>query len=125
MDVVRTAMAGFVPDPAIATAALAHEMLSIFAAPGLVNALVSAARDDIGEHAEDIAVRTLLIWGAADRVVPLSVAQGLAARLPQAQLVSFPRVGHCPMLERANDFNTRVADWVGEQPLTPFGSPSL
>ncbi|HEY3019385.1 MAG TPA: alpha/beta hydrolase, partial [Solirubrobacteraceae bacterium] len=114
----RAAMAGFVRDPAVATAALAHEMLSIFAGPGLVDAVMSAARDDVGEYAERIAAPTLLIWGDRDPVVPLSAAQRLAARLPRARLTTVPGVGHCPMLEQPDRFNDLVADWVDERPGT-------
>jgi len=108
----RAAMAGFVRDPAIATAALAHEMMSIFASPGLINALMSSARDDVGEHAERVTAPTLLLWGDEDPVVPISVAHKLAARLPQARLTTFPGVGHCPMLEQPARFNELVADWI-------------
>jgi len=112
----RAAMSGMVPDPAIATAALTHELVSIFASTGLVNALKSGSRDDIGDYAERITTPTLLIWGDRDQVVPLAVAQRLAARLPQARLVTFAGVGHCPMLEQADRFNDLVADWVDELP---------
>jgi len=110
----RAAMAGYVRDPAIATAALAHEMMSIFAGPGLVRALMSASRDDVGEYAGQIAAPTLLIWGDRDRVIPLAVAQKLAAKLPRARLTTLPGVGHCPMLEHPERFNTLVAEWVDE-----------
>jgi pimeloyl-ACP methyl ester carboxylesterase len=108
----RVAMAGFVRDPEIADAALANEMLSTFAAPGLVDAVTSAASDDVGDHAERVAAPTLLVWGEADRLIPLSVAEELASRLSQARLEVMPGVGHCPMLERPERFNALIADWV-------------
>jgi len=110
----RAMMAGFVRDPAIATAALAHEMMSVFASPGLVKALMSAARDDVAQHAERVTAPTLLLWGEKDPVVPVASARKLAATLPNARLTTFPGVGHCPMLEQAARFNELVADWVDE-----------
>jgi pimeloyl-ACP methyl ester carboxylesterase len=71
----RAALAGFVRDPEIAHAAFANELLDVFAAPGLVDAVKSGASDDVGEHAERIAAPTLLVWGGSDPIIPPSVAE--------------------------------------------------
>jgi pimeloyl-ACP methyl ester carboxylesterase len=110
----RLAMAGFARDPAVADAALAHEFLSIFAAPGLADAVIAAARDDVGQQAGRILAPSLLIWGQADPIIPLAVAEDLVSRLPNARLEVMRGVGHCPMLERPERFNALVADWVDE-----------
>jgi pimeloyl-ACP methyl ester carboxylesterase len=110
----RLAMAGFVRDPAIADGPFASEVLGVFAAPGLVDAVKSAASDDVGDHAERIAAPTLLLWGNSDPVIPLAVAEELSGRLRRSRLEAMHGVGHCPMLEQPERFNARVADWVDE-----------
>jgi len=110
----RLAMAGFARDPAVADAALAHEFLSIFAALGLADAVIAAARDDVGDQAGRILAPSLLIWGQADPIIPLAVAEDLVSRLPNARLEVMREVGHCPMLERPERFNQLLADWMDD-----------
>jgi pimeloyl-ACP methyl ester carboxylesterase len=56
--------------------------------------LASASR-----HYHEIDVPTLLLWGAADPVVPLWVGERLASVLPQARLEIMARCGHMPQEE--------------------------
>ncbi|OLF81159.1 alpha/beta hydrolase [Maricaulis sp. W15] len=41
-----------------------------------------------------IDVPTLILWGEADRVVPPSLGPLMAATIPQAQLITYPGLGH-------------------------------
>jgi pimeloyl-ACP methyl ester carboxylesterase len=47
-------------------------------------------------HPETVKAPALLVWGAADTVVPLSVGRGLADLIPGARLVVLPERGHVP-----------------------------
>jgi 2-hydroxy-6-oxonona-2,4-dienedioate hydrolase len=58
-------------------------------------------------------IPVLLVWGKADQVVPVAVGEQAAARLPGARLATISDVGHLPYLERAEDFNRIVLDFVG------------
>lgn len=40
-----------------------------------------------------------LLWGASDRVMPLSYAERLRAEVPRARLTTLPRCGHVPQQE--------------------------
>jgi pimeloyl-ACP methyl ester carboxylesterase len=44
-------------------------------------------------------VPTLILWGAEDRLVPVSVAEWFSERLPQARVSILSGVGHIPMEE--------------------------
>ncbi len=44
---------------------------------------------------------TLVLWGEADKVVPLAQASQLAAAIPGAKLITYPDVGHAPQEEAA------------------------
>jgi pimeloyl-ACP methyl ester carboxylesterase len=43
---------------------------------------------------------TLLVWGDADRLIPLSHGQRLRAAIPDARLEVVPATGHTPFIER-------------------------
>lgn len=52
-----------------------------------------------------IRVPTLLVHGAADRVVDPSAAEYAAGKIPGASVRWFHEVGHLPFVERAEEFN--------------------
>ena len=54
---------------------------------------------------EDIAVPTLIVAGAEDRLREHGYAQGLGARIPDCEVHVLDACGHCPNIERADDFN--------------------
>ncbi|MFC4942767.1 alpha/beta fold hydrolase [Pseudonocardia sp. GCM10023141] len=62
--------------------------------------------DTVGSHDRVAALpalascEVLVAAGDADRVIPFSHSEVIAAELPDATLVLFPGVGHLPMLER-------------------------
>lgn len=55
--------------------------------------------DGVPQELERIAQPALVIHGEHDRIIPRSVAEDLAARLPAAELVVMTKVGHTPQLE--------------------------
>jgi pimeloyl-ACP methyl ester carboxylesterase len=67
--------------------------------------------DDTAEL-ERITAPTLLIWGDADRLVTREMQEQLAARLPHAELVVYPGVGHAPRWENPSRFASDVAAFV-------------
>jgi len=54
----------------------------------------------LGRWLHRIDVRTLLLWGEADRVVPFAQAAVWAAAMPKATIRSFPGAGHLLFEER-------------------------
>jgi 2-hydroxy-6-oxonona-2,4-dienedioate hydrolase/4,5:9,10-diseco-3-hydroxy-5,9,17-trioxoandrosta-1(10),2-diene-4-oate hydrolase len=59
-----------------------------------------------------LAVPTLVVWGAADKVNRPSGARMLADRLPDCDLYLAARTGHWPQYERAERFNRLCADFL-------------
>jgi pimeloyl-ACP methyl ester carboxylesterase len=45
----------------------------------------------------------LVVWGAEDRIVPISCARQYVDRLPQASLEVIPACGHCVEMERPDE----------------------
>lgn len=52
----------------------------------------------------------LVAAGDADRVIPFSHSERIAAELPHATLARFPGAGHLPMLEQPEAMNEALAD---------------
>ena len=65
-----------------------------FSAADLALGLEALATRDLRRLVGKLAVRTLLVHGDADGIVPLDSARELAARIPGARLEILPRRGH-------------------------------
>jgi pimeloyl-ACP methyl ester carboxylesterase len=73
------------------------------------------AGGELGVTAEQVAAittRTLVLHGRQDKVVPVEVAWTMARLLPDADLAVFARCGHWTQIERADDFNGLVGDFL-------------
>ena len=50
-----------------------------------------------------------LLWGAEDMITPMAQALQLKALIPNAKLITLPRVGHIPQIEDVDLFNQEIA----------------
>jgi pimeloyl-ACP methyl ester carboxylesterase len=62
----------------------------------------------------NITAPTLVIHGTVDPTIPLSAGRRMADAIPGAQFVEFADVGHLPHLERTEEFNRIVLDFLAE-----------
>ena len=67
-------------------------------------ARLAAASEGMEEHVlegrlGEVTVPVEIVWGASDRLMPLSYAERLRAGLPRARLTELPRCGHVPQQE--------------------------
>ncbi len=65
-----------------------------------------------GRRLREIKTPTLIVWGKQDRLLPVAHAYGAAKRMPRARALIFDPCGHLPMLERAQEFNRAVLDFL-------------
>lgn len=79
--------------------------------------LVAGTRFDASQSVEDIESPTLVLHGSEDRVVPASNAVSLAERLPNAKLRILKDAGHLVFVERAEEANQEILDFLE---TTPF-----
>ncbi|HEX5166079.1 MAG TPA: alpha/beta fold hydrolase [Thermomicrobiales bacterium] len=93
----------------LATDALLAGPRTIWAA---ANQLIAA---DLEPKLDRISAPVLLVWGEHDPLVPASVADRLAERIPNVRRVVIPNCGHKPMLERPNEFNEAVIAFLAGQ----------
>ena len=82
--------------------------------PGAREAVVATAQQIVPEDIEAVTARyktisvpVLIIWGAEDEVVPLSVGKNFKRDIPNSELVILPECGHIPPEEEAQE-TTRI-----------------
>lgn len=97
----------------------------IFALPDRKSALLALARMNfnlfgvrsqvfrpIVDKLATITAPTLVIWGKQDRILPVAHAHVAAKGLPNARLHIFDPCGHHPHLERPEEFNALVLEFL-------------
>jgi pimeloyl-ACP methyl ester carboxylesterase len=68
----------------------------------------------------EIKVSTLIMWGAEDKLIPVSGADWFAARIPDSVKIVYPGIGHLPMEETPD----RSAADLDAFLSAPFPSPA-
>lgn len=80
------------------------------AAQGVLKGLyVSAKLDDIGSQIQS---PTLIVWGSADKLFPLPVADMVAGMVPGARKEVIAEAGHFPHVDRPEAFLLAVAPFL-------------
>lgn len=69
---------------------------------------------DVRADLPKIAVPVLVLHGTIDPTIPLSAGRKIAEAIPNAQFVEFAGAGHLPHLERTDEFNRIVLDFLAE-----------
>jgi pimeloyl-ACP methyl ester carboxylesterase len=82
--------------------------------PGMLPAVRGLVGYDILDRLEDVEVRTLIVWGRNDHVVPPNDALGYGRRLRNSGTVIFDKTGHVPMAERPVRFNRVLETFLAE-----------
>jgi pimeloyl-ACP methyl ester carboxylesterase len=92
--------------------------------PGFLEAVLAALRAQVDlrgqrevlvDRLPGLEMPTLVIWGASDRVFPVSQAREAAARLTEGSLALIPACGHLPHVERPDRFVSALGRFLGEQ----------
>jgi pimeloyl-ACP methyl ester carboxylesterase len=113
----------FVADDAFITDELVRARYEASAAPGAHETYHAMFHDprhsgndlDLSEdRLRDIRSRTLLVHGQEDKVVPVELSWRMSGLIPNADLHVFGRCGHWTQIERAQQFNTLITDFLSE-----------
>ena len=112
-------------DPALVTDELVELCYHLAAVPGAQRAMLATARavinlrgmrDDavrpIVDHLPHITAPTLIVWGQRDRTLPVAHAYVAEKRMPNARLHIFDPCGHFPQMERPEEFNALVLEFL-------------
>lgn len=114
----RIALAFF--DKRFVTEQLVEDVDAALDRPGTVAAALAAVR---GQRFAEVEPKyrtmdkpTLLLWGREDIVTPVRFGERLVRDLPNAQLVTYARCGHFPMIEAQHQSNRDLLRFLEAQP---------
>ncbi|WP_258102728.1 alpha/beta fold hydrolase [Marinoscillum sp. MHG1-6] len=103
-------------DPKTATKELVDEVFettkSIPKALRIVAIAKSAQRNNMAEEIKAIQVPTLLVWGLNDTITPPYVAHEFDRLIPNTTLRFIDHCCHAPMMERPEEFNAIVDEFL-------------
>ena len=75
-------------------------------------ALRNIVRDDVRPLLPRIEAPTLIVWGERDSLVPLVDARTFRDAIPRSELAVLRGAAHNPMVDRPDEFNRLVADFL-------------
>ena len=109
-------------DPASASDAMIDEVFAAVNDRGKVIRAISMAKSALRHNLADklgqINTPTLLIWGKQDAITPPFVGEKFKELLPNATLFFIDKCGHAPMLERPEEFNKYLTDFLNKLALS-------
>ncbi|MDP4266005.1 MAG: alpha/beta hydrolase [Bacteroidota bacterium] len=103
-------------DPINATRELVDEVFEIVNNKGklirILSLAKSAIRHNMANELPKFKLPTCLIWGRNDNITPPDVAEEFNTLMPNANLYWIDKCGHAPMMERPQQFNEILNDWL-------------
>jgi pimeloyl-ACP methyl ester carboxylesterase len=124
---IELGLKGIVYDPGVITREMVEASYQCAARPGSGKSFLSVLRAGVNWKGQKrgfirstlddlarISAPILVIWGRQDHVLTPKHAQVVTKVVPTAKLVFFDHCGHLPQLERINEFNTTVLEFLIE-----------
>lgn len=110
-------------DRTLASQDIVDEMHRTRSMPGAKEAVVrtlrrtvnlGGVRDDfvLADKLSELDIPVMLVWGAQDRMFPVSHAYRAAELTPTARLEVLDQCGHWPHMEKASEFNSLALDFL-------------
>jgi pyruvate dehydrogenase E2 component (dihydrolipoamide acetyltransferase) len=108
-----------VDDPALVSRAMVEDVLRYKRLDGVSAGLAKIAEAwfaggqqsvDLTGHIAALTMPVQLIWGRNDRIIPVTHAEALAARLP---VHIIDAAGHLPHMEKAGEVNRLIGQFIG------------
>ena len=111
----RLVLSQVVADTNRLSPAMAREMLRGSGRPAAPYATDALVDYDFREDVPDVACPTLIVWGEKDRVVGVEAAEEYRQAIPHARFVMMEDTGHVPMIERPDEFNELLAEFLASR----------
>ncbi len=106
-------------DPSMATKELVDEVFEIvnnkLKLARVLSLAKSAIRHNMSSELPKFHLPVSLIWGKNDIVTPPEVAEEFHSLLPNSTLYWIDKCGHAPMMERPEEFNRILRQWLNEK----------
>ena len=95
--------------------------------PDLIAGL-ALAQEDFSRRLQFVTQPVTLLWGTKDLVAPIRTAKALVAQLPNARLIELEGLGHTPMSEAPETFDSLLIQNITARPggrvVAPKAAPS-
>jgi pimeloyl-ACP methyl ester carboxylesterase len=78
----------------------------------ILRAIGHILRDDVRALLPQVAAPTLVVWGELDTIIPVEHARDFREGIPGARLAVLRGAAHNPMVDRPDEFNRLVADFL-------------
>jgi pimeloyl-ACP methyl ester carboxylesterase len=108
-------------DPKTASKELVDEVFEITNSIPKVMRIIaiakSAQRNNMAKDIVRIQKPTLLIWGLNDTITPPHVGHEFNSLIPGSELQFIDRCCHAPMMERPEEFNVILQNWLDKNPI--------
>lgn len=113
-------------DPNVATKELVDEVFDIVNSRNkgirIVSMAKSAIRYNLSKDLKKIKVPVCLIWGRNDNITPPEVAEEFHQLLPNSELHFLDKCGHAAMMEKPEEFNEYLDNFLTKHNLAPASS---
>ena len=108
-------------DPKTASKELVDEVFEITNSIPKVMRIIaiakSAQRNNMAKDIVHIKAPTLLIWGLNDTITPPEVGHEFNQLITGSTLRFIDKCCHAPMMERPEEFNTILTEWLNQNPV--------
>jgi 2-hydroxy-6-oxonona-2,4-dienedioate hydrolase len=81
-------------------------------ARNIIRYLIAIREYDVRSCLSQIQCEALMIWGENDAIAPVEEWADNLYRMPRGSLRKIPRCGHSPMIERPDEFNAILSDFL-------------
>lgn len=103
-------------DPNVATEELVDDVFEIIGdrMKGIKTIMLarSAIKHNMQKELPNIKCPTCIIWGKQDNVTPPDVAIEMNRLIPNSELFWIDQCGHAAMMEKPNEFNNILLEWL-------------
>lgn len=115
-DFITAGVQGTFYNPNIATKELIDEVFETVndraKAIRIISTAKSAIRHNVEEDLQKIKVPCLIIWGKNDKITPQHVGEKFHALIAGSQFVLVDECGHAPMMEKPEEFNIFLTEFL-------------
>jgi pimeloyl-ACP methyl ester carboxylesterase len=82
----------------------------------IISIAKSAIRHNMKDPIEKFNMPTCLIWGKQDSITPPATAEEFHSGIKTSELFWIDKCGHAAMMERPEEFNKILGDWLAKHP---------
>ncbi|MFN2614320.1 MAG: alpha/beta fold hydrolase [Actinomycetota bacterium] len=107
-----TRVMGFGPNPSPSQVAFIERLLADTPSEVWLSLIPTIMGFDLSDVLPNINVPVLIIVGSHDRLTPPHAAERMAFALPQAELAVIEGAGHTSMVERPDEFNQHIREFL-------------